>query len=281
VASGTAVGATLLAVALAPRESMAFWTDAMWHTERLGSVAYISNQSMLGMVARLGSADLAGGAGAAGPDPNMAVWAVVVVPVAAVWVHRARRAALVGDHRAGFALTGVAACLISPVTWVHHLIWLLPALIAIIADGRRRYVVMGIVAYAVLTSSVVWLWRFDWSGVDGLVGGSAYTWVCLALLALCPAASAARVVPIRGEVGVDLVKGAPVAGSRWLASGRADSGNSAADQVLARTLRGRAGGQRRDRIPAGDGERVGARHRAQSGAGRPSAPAGRVAGPGA
>jgi uncharacterized membrane protein len=71
-----------------------------------------------------------------------------------------------------FALTGAAACLVSPVTWVHHLVWLLPALV----------LARSVVAYLVLCSSVVWLWRFDASGVSGFLGSNAYMWLTLWLL---------------------------------------------------------------------------------------------------
>ncbi|MBK3639007.1 hypothetical protein JHN52_40555, partial [Streptomyces sp. MBT97] len=84
---------------------------------------------------------------------------------------------------AAFALTGLTACLVSPVTWVHHLVWLLPSFAVLIRAGRPR--VAGAL-YAVLCTSVVWLWFDDASGVDGFLGSNTYTWITLGLLVWLP-----------------------------------------------------------------------------------------------
>jgi alpha-1,2-mannosyltransferase len=163
-AAGTATGVALAATGagwlMAPGPSRRYWTAALWDTRRVGEPGYISNQSPRGMLARLG-------------DPgHQFLWPLLVLLVLAVWVYRVRRAP---TPLAAFALTGAAACLVSPVTWVHHLVWLLPAL----ALARSA------VAYVVLCSSVVWLWRFDVPGRPGIVGflgSNAYVWLTLWLL---------------------------------------------------------------------------------------------------
>lgn len=171
VATAVAAGATALAAAAAPDASRFYWTQALWDTSRVGRLDYVSNQSLQGILARLGETD-------------RAVWAAAVVVVLAVWGVRARRAALEGDWRAAFALTALAACLVSPVTWVHHLVWLLPAFAVLAGAGRAR-VAAGL--YAVLCTSVVWLWTDDASGVEGFLGANAYAWIGLGLLLWLPA----------------------------------------------------------------------------------------------
>jgi alpha-1,2-mannosyltransferase len=167
-ASGVALAATGLAALAAPGPSRAYWTRAMWDTNRVGSLAYVSNQSLRGVLARLG-------------DPGgPALWALLVVAVLAVWAYRCRRA---GDPLTAFALTGATACLISPVTWVHHLVWLLPSLAVLVRRGRYARIAFG---YVVLCSSVVWLWRHDAGGVLGLVGSNAYVWLTAWLLLTLP-----------------------------------------------------------------------------------------------
>ncbi|MET8183244.1 glycosyltransferase 87 family protein [Streptomyces sp. NPDC005336] len=185
VATGTAVAATLLAAWVAPGASRVYWTKALWDTNRIGVLSYVSNQSWDGVLARL----------LAPVQPSGAVWAVGVLAILAVWAHRVRSAAAVGDEVAGFALTGIAACLISPITWVHHLVWLIPAL-AVLADtglrpgappARRRLLLRASAAiYVILCSSLVWLWRFDFTGVSGFLGSNAYVWICLGLLLALP-----------------------------------------------------------------------------------------------
>lgn len=216
-ASGTAAAATVLAGALAPNATREFWTDALWNTNRVGSLSFISNQSWQGVVARLDPA-----------EPSTLAWLALVVATLAVWAVRVRRAipagppagaaqrsprssgpapaqspsssstptpARVGDEAAGLALTGVVGSLISPVTWVHHLVWLLPALILLVdhayrapagSSRRRRLLGFAIVAYLVLISRLVWIWERDFSGVIGFLGSNAYVWISLALLVLLP-----------------------------------------------------------------------------------------------
>lgn len=180
-AAAVAVGATLLAVWLSPGASHAYWTSALWDTSRIGDLSYVSNQSWQGVLARL----------SAPAEPDRLWWACGVAAVVGAWVYRIGKARAVGDVRGGIALTGAAACLISPVTWVHHLVWLLPAL-AVLADRalepprRRRRLIVAVSVYVLLCSYVVWLWRYDASGIDGFVGANAFVWTELALLLALP-----------------------------------------------------------------------------------------------
>jgi alpha-1,2-mannosyltransferase len=189
LATGVAVTATLVAANAAPAESLVFWTDALLDTNRIGILSYVSNQSMQGVLARLDP-----------PMPGAVFWAGAVLALVVLWARQARRAALAGDDRAGFALTGIVACLISPITWVHHLVWLIPALIVLAGTGIRRHRLAAAAMYAVLCSSLVWLWSVDFSGIDGFIGSNAYVWVGLAMLFLLPASQRAELeMPERPE----------------------------------------------------------------------------------
>ncbi|MGK5681153.1 glycosyltransferase 87 family protein [Actinoplanes sp. URMC 104] len=191
VATGTAAGATLLAFILAPATSAQFWLGALWDTGRVGRLEYVSNQSLRGVAARL--------------DLPSAWWLAAAAFVLAAWFLRVRRGGR-PDHVAGFAVTGVVACLISPVTWVHHLVWLLPALFllldAALRAGSRRALAAPAAVYVVLSSSVVWLW---WAGADGLpaaLGSNTYVWVSLGLLFAVPFRAAVAPGPLaRADAG--------------------------------------------------------------------------------
>jgi alpha-1,2-mannosyltransferase len=181
VAAGTSALATALAAIIAPDSSRVFWTDALWDTDRVGNLAYVSNQSLRGVVARLQLSPL--------------WWLAAVTAVLIIWFVLVRRA----DEVTGFALTGIVACLISPVTWVHHLVWLLPALFLLLGDAldrrdRPRLAVLAAV-YVVLSSSVVWLW---WTGTHGwlaAIGSNTYVWISLGLLAAVPAVRSVSYAP--------------------------------------------------------------------------------------
>jgi alpha-1,2-mannosyltransferase len=189
VASITAAAATIFAAAVAPDASRIFWTDAVWNTDRVGAVAFISNQSLYGAVARLHPS-----------SPNALLWLLGLAAVVGVWLVRVRRTAAAGDELTGFALTGVLGCLMSPITWVHHLVWVGPALIlvldnALAAQQRRRRIVLLLFfagAYALLCSRLVWGYNERWDSPIGWFLASSYVWVSIALLVA---------LPIRGRSG--------------------------------------------------------------------------------
>ncbi len=170
VASAVTAAATALAAGVAPDASRFYWTEALWDTTRVGRLDYVSNQSLQGILARLG-------------EPDRAVWAGAVLLVLCVWAVRARRAVAAGEWTTAFALTGLTACLVSPITWVHHLVWLLPSFAVLVRAGHPR---LAGALYAVLCTSVVWLWFDDASGVDGFLGSNTYTWITLGLLVWLP-----------------------------------------------------------------------------------------------
>ncbi|KUN06314.1 hypothetical protein AQI95_13645 [Streptomyces yokosukanensis] len=165
-ATAVAAAATALAAWADPRASHFYWTEALWETGRVGRLDYVSNQSLQGVLARLG-------------ETGRPLWATAVLLTLCVWAWRARGAVKAGDWTAAFALTGAAACLVSPITWVHHLVWLLPSFAVLLRAGHPR--IAGAL-YAVLCTSVVWLWFDDASGIGGFLGSNTYTWITLGLL---------------------------------------------------------------------------------------------------
>ncbi|MEU6202273.1 glycosyltransferase family 87 protein [Micromonospora musae] len=180
----TAAAASLVAGALFPDASREFWTEALWNTGRVGELAFVSNQSLRGVVARLDP-----------EHPSTLAWLALALGTLALWAWRSRRAAAAGDEASGLALTGAVMCLISPVTWVHHLVWLLPALILLVDDAmaaparthrRRLLLVAALAGYALLSSRIVWAWEQDFTGLDGFLGSNTYVWISLALLAFLP-----------------------------------------------------------------------------------------------
>ncbi|WP_406840030.1 glycosyltransferase 87 family protein [Streptomyces sp. AHU1] len=182
VAMAVAAAATALAAWAAPDASRFYWTDALWDTSRIGRLAYVSNQSLQGVLARL----------VAPQEPSRELWATLALLVLCVWARRTSRALADEDWTAAFALTGLAACLVSPITWVHHLVWLLPSFAVLL---RRRRLRVAAALYAVLCSSVVWLWFDDASGLDGFLGSNTYAWITLGLLLWLPAGQPRPVRP--------------------------------------------------------------------------------------
>ena len=133
VALASFVACTALAFVVVPSSSIDFWTREIYEGQRVaGSVTYTSNQSLLGLVARLV------------PDGFAApVWLVAAGVLAIVGFVRARDAHAAGDVLGGIAITALLAVLLSPIAWIHHFVWFVPVLGALVADGRDRRRVRG------------------------------------------------------------------------------------------------------------------------------------------
>ena len=111
--------------------------------------------------------------------PSTLAWLALVLVTLAVWAWRCRAAVAAGDEATGLALTGALMCLVSPVTWVHHLVWLIPALILLVDNAvaapagglrRRALLALAVVGYVLLCSRIVWAWEKDFTGDHRLPG---------------------------------------------------------------------------------------------------------------
>jgi alpha-1,2-mannosyltransferase len=131
VSAATAGLATVFTALFMPQESMVFWTDKLLHGAGVGQVAYPMNQSLEGLLARNGLQD------------SRVLWVVLALMVIGYGLIRAARAGRAGDELTAMALTGFVGSLLSPISWVHHLFWFVPAILALFdssirprADGR-------------------------------------------------------------------------------------------------------------------------------------------------
>jgi len=153
---------TAMAFVVVASSSVDFWTRDLFDGERIaGSITYTSNQSLLGLIARIVPDGLA-----------TPVWLVVAAVVAVVGFGRARAAHAAGDVLGGVALTALLAVLLSPIAWIHHLVWFVPVVGALVADGRDRRRVLAAVAVV-----VVLLLRLPWWGWALLDEGPVFGWI--------------------------------------------------------------------------------------------------------
>ncbi|ACV81595.1 glycosyltransferase 87 family protein [Nakamurella multipartita] len=126
-AVGTVIAANLVSLVIAPAETWKYFTALMWETSRVGFLDTTVNQSVNGLIARLDS-PLA---------PGRLPWLALALVVLVVGFWRARRAALGGDELAAMTLAGLVGVLVSPVSWVHHIIWIFPAMLIIAVRLKR------------------------------------------------------------------------------------------------------------------------------------------------
>jgi len=194
-AAGTAVlaflAAGLLAAVVDGRDSWLYWSDVLWRSGRIGHLDGVPNQSLLGALARLSFP----------AQPDRRLWAVLVLVVLGFGLWRAGRAARGGDAVAGLTLAGLTGALISPVSWQHHLVWFVPALVVLLDHAasagagtrvRRGYALLGAAVWLTVTFSVI-AW-FDWGIVPrrdehtpyGLLVADWHVLLMLVLLVLLP-----------------------------------------------------------------------------------------------
>jgi len=120
VAAGTFAGVTALAYLAAPRASGTYWLHGHFaDPRRVGGIAYISNQSINGVIVRLTGS----------PNHARVFWIPTAIIAAAVLLWAIRR---VHDRRPWLAesIALAAILLLSPVSWIHHWILALPFLVA-------------------------------------------------------------------------------------------------------------------------------------------------------
>jgi alpha-1,2-mannosyltransferase len=161
VAAGTAALLFTAAAVALPRDSRAYWTGAILDSDRLGANAGTSNQSLRGVLLRVGPDGAAG----------TLLWVALVTAVAAYGFPAAAAAARRGEDVRAVAIVGLLAVLLSPVGWIHHLAWVVVALGALLGAGHARG--QWLRAGAVAAFFAVPL---PWVGVT-LLGGAAPYWV--------------------------------------------------------------------------------------------------------
>ncbi|MDQ1727102.1 MAG: alpha,2-mannosyltransferase [Frankiaceae bacterium] len=127
VAAATFIGAQLLAAVLIPGDSRRYWTSTVFEGQRLGLNTVVSNQAIRGMLLRL-----------ALPSPfGSLLWVVLAVPVAVIGLRRAQRAYDEGEVVLSIGLVGLTAALVSPVSWIHHFVWILLVVAGLLGPARN------------------------------------------------------------------------------------------------------------------------------------------------
>jgi len=155
--AGAFVAATAIGFAALPHESVKFWlTGYFVRPNNVGDVASLLNQSLYALVARAMS-----GVRAAAP-----VYYVLVVVVAVIGLTAAGLLHRSGRPVAGWITCALTGLLLSPISWDHHWVWIVPVL-ALLADsaararGAARWAYLALAAAA---ASVFGAWPQYWTG---------------------------------------------------------------------------------------------------------------------
>lgn len=203
VAFAGAVGAAFLVL---PQASESYWRHGVFDTSTIvvGAGARFSDQSLRGMLLRSFPHGTA-----------TALWLLLGSVLAVVGLARARRAHREGDELLAVVVVGLLGTALSPVSWIHHLVWLAPA-VGVLAGAGRDHRRLAAAAVALL---LLWA-RLPYHGdAIGQAGGpfalaeplrSAYGLMGLALLLrLTVTPGAAEPGPARAGASAAEGSGAP------------------------------------------------------------------------
>jgi alpha-1,2-mannosyltransferase len=152
VALGTFAVCSLGSAGLDPGVAWSYWTKYATDAKRVGGVFYISNQSLRAVVDRLDHRVVSTGL-------VTAMGAVVLVAgiVLAGWAYRA------SSNLLGILVCATTGLLVSPITWAHHLVWVVPVLIWLVwAPDRPAFGRL----WATAGAALFW-WAPIWSVPNG------------------------------------------------------------------------------------------------------------------
>jgi alpha-1,2-mannosyltransferase len=151
------LGAVAVGFALNPGGSVRYWTDLVFDPTRIGAPATATNQSLTGLLSRLGV------------EPG-GLWLVLAFAVVGVGALAVRR---LTDPVEVLGLNAFVVLLASPVSWSHHWVWCVPALL-VAWRMRPVFAVGGVLVFLVAP---------HWWTAGEFVLGNTYVWCAVAVLA--------------------------------------------------------------------------------------------------
>jgi alpha-1,2-mannosyltransferase len=162
IATGTFIATIVLGFIALPGPSASYWlTGYFMRPGRTGSVHSLVNQSLLGALARLYGTAV----------PAQPTWLPVALAVAAGGLIGGALLSRTGRPVHGWTLVGITTVLVSPISWDHHWVWIVPvlALLAGLAMTARPLARTGYVLALVLISGIMGSWPWDYSGPRAFV----------------------------------------------------------------------------------------------------------------
>jgi len=148
--------ATVVAGFFIVPDAGAFWRSAVFDSGRVGVHENPGAQSIRSLLVRLGA------------DSTL-LWLALALVTTALTAFAAWFALRRGNRTVAMALTGIGACLVSPFSWFHHWVWIVPLTVAVIAGVASLIDARGILPAqlgALLTAGLVFIMMLPYvSGV--------------------------------------------------------------------------------------------------------------------
>ncbi len=147
--SGVAFAVTIaLGFAVTPRSSALYWGGLFASTSRVGQLQDAANESLAGALART-----------LHTSHVVAAWLPVAAAVGLAGLVLAAMAQRRGNEAVGYSLCALTGLLVSPVSWTHHWVIAVPALLlGAVASYRARATRAGKLGLAAVTAIVAIGW---------------------------------------------------------------------------------------------------------------------------
>ena len=115
---------------VAPQDSLRFWGGGLFGISHFGPAAVVDgkNQSLIGQLARVSQ----------NPSPSMVTELLVFAAALTLGGVAAHRQLRIGDDVAALTAVAIAGLLASPLSWTHHWVWAVPAVMVLMS--RRQWV---------------------------------------------------------------------------------------------------------------------------------------------
>ncbi|WP_245569660.1 glycosyltransferase 87 family protein [Gordonia shandongensis] len=156
-----------IGIAVLGSQGVEFWTVRLTETGRIGPLTHPANQSLNGFFARLGPMGL-------GNPPNW-LWIPTGVLVGCLGLWAAWSAHRVGRDLLAISITGMTSAAVSPFSWGHHWVWVVPLLLIALVEAvdavdrtRVRTWVWALAPIAVVASTFTWWRRSTVTSRDGV-----------------------------------------------------------------------------------------------------------------
>jgi alpha-1,2-mannosyltransferase len=123
----TFIATIAISFVLVPGDAGRYWGRLVFHSSRVGGAIDAGNQSLRGALARL----------LAERHPGLALIALIAA-AALAGLLLAARSGRHGDEAVGFSLGAIVTLLASPVSWTHHWVLAVPALLLLLLASYER-----------------------------------------------------------------------------------------------------------------------------------------------
>lgn len=194
-----------LGAALAPKDSADYWLDTLIDSGRIGNPAYAANQSIAGVLSRL---DITG-------TTYTVLWlalSLLALALAAVGMARALR---IDRPDLALGVNALLGLLVSPVSWTHHWVWIVPIAISLavsayraVGSGTGWWVLLatGLIVFVVAPQ---WLFataddaELSWAWWQQIIGSASVWWTIAAMAAVAAIRPADTAAPAPQAVAAD------------------------------------------------------------------------------